>query len=1004
MNTITRNLFRAIHEGKWLSIEYKNKNGEVTKYWIGVEDICMADRSLHVSGLHLAKYTLGDFPRIYIDSILSAGVIEGSWHPINQKLVDDIRLHPEAYKDLFEHPANFKILNYLADCSRLDTTPYQKDYALIPGLDGEQVESGVYHLKPEQYRDIIRRFQYRRTREKEKKTKKLHQLCMNLLSIPTSRGMYVLAYRKMNFDVRRRRLVADEEVTICREFTLDGELQSIRRFLPEEYEDLLEDFERNQEEIKDRITQNNPQIKGVDDRPYLLTVTREILLDLNEEYEAIMDMYRQQKVTAPIRAFFGELTKRPVRTKQYPLALLNRRINLDQLLAIHHGLKYPLSYIQGPPGTGKTNTILNTIATAFFNEKTVLFTSYNNHPIDSVFEQLRDIRYRGNPIPLPVIRLGNTEKVEEALDEIKRLYLQTKEMKVYARTLERNRDDKIERTARLSELLKRYEEILDLRERKEAIERLLQAEQNLTFRVELQSRQLSQIEKRISGIEEVREEDAMPLIDDDEEEFRKYLYYISAKYIQRLGEPKNQDLLDIVLMEGSRKLQVTEFNRYLSQEENMKKFLRIFPVVITTCISAHRLGAPKPYFDMVIMDEASQCNCAVSLVPIIRGKNLMLVGDPQQLSPVIVLDPKNNQALKKRYKISREYDYMENSIYKTYLACDSVSDEILLSYHYRCHEKIIEFNNKKYYNGKLKIRSSVQEDAPLVYLDLEEDPAAGKNTAPAEAAKIIEFVQENRDKKIGIITPFTNQRDCINQKLRESGIEDIQCGTVHAFQGDEKDIILFSLAVTDQTFAKTYGWLKNNKELINVATSRAKEKLILLSSSRNLSRLHTHGEDDDIFELAEYIQTKGTSQVTPKTAETRALGIKPYSAETETAFLETLNHALSNILVTGKRYTVQREVAIPQVLGGNRQECELFHTGRFDFVVYERQGAGKELPVLAIDLDGKEHLEDEEIRERERQKNQICRNYNFERIRVDNSYARRYNYMKEILIDYFKKL
>ncbi|MBC6679823.1 AAA domain-containing protein [Zhenpiania hominis] len=1004
MNTITRNLFRAIHEGKWLSIEYKNKNGEVTKYWIGVEDICMADRSLHVSGLHLAKYTLGDFPRIYIDSILSAGVIEGSWHPINQKLVDDIRRHPEAYKDLFEHPANFKILNYLADCSRLDTTPYQKDYALIPGLDGEQVESGVYHLKSEQYRDIIRRFQYRRTQEKEKKTKKLHQLCMNLLSIPTSRGMYVLAYRKMNFDVRRRRLVADEEVTICREFTLDGELQSIRRFLPEEYEELLEDFERNQEEIKDRITQNNPQIKGVDDRPYLLTVTREILLDLNEEYEGIMEMYRQQKVTAPIRAFFGELTKRPVRTKQYPLALLNRRINLDQLLAIHHGLKYPLSYIQGPPGTGKTNTILNTIATAFFNEKTVLFTSYNNHPIDSVFEQLRNIRYRGNPIPLPVIRLGNTEKVEEALDEIKRLYLQTKEMKVYARTLERNRDDKIERTARLSELLKRYEEILDLRERKEAIERLLQAEQNLTFRVELQSRQLSQIEKRISGIEEVREEDAMPLIDDDEEKFRKYLYYISAKYIQRLGEPKNQDLLDIVLMEGSRKLQVTEFNRYLSQEENMKKFLRIFPVVITTCISAHRLGAPKPYFDMVIMDEASQCNCAVSLVPIIRGKNLMLVGDPQQLSPVIVLDPKNNQALKKRYKISREYDYMENSIYKTYLACDSVSDEILLSYHYRCHEKIIEFNNKKYYNGKLKIRSSVQEDTPLVYLDLEEDPAAGKNTAPAEAAKIIEFVQENRDKKIGIITPFTNQRDCINQKLRENGIEDIQCGTVHAFQGDEKDIILFSLAVTDQTFAKTYGWLKNNKELINVATSRAKEKLILLSSSRNLSRLHTHGEDDDLFELAEYIQTKGTSQVTPKTAETRALGIKPYSAETETAFLETLNHALSNILVTGKRYTVQREVAIPQVLGGNRQECELFHTGRFDFVVYERQGAGKELPVLAIDLDGKEHLEDEEIRERERQKNQICRNYNFERIRVDNSYARRYNYMKEILIDYFRKL
>lgn len=1003
MNTIIRSLFRAIHEGKWLSIEYKNKKEEQTKYWIGIDDLRLADRSLHVTALHLSKCELGDFPRIYIDSIRTASVVEGSWHPINHELVEDIRLRPEKYRGLFDHPANFKILNYLADCSRLDTTPYQKDSQLIPGLDGEQVEGGVYPLREEQYREIIRRFQHRQKKEQEKKTKTLQQLCMNLLSIPTSRGLYVLAYRKMNFDVKRRRLLADEEVTICREFTLDGDIQSIRRFLPEEYGDLLEDFEKNQEVIKDRITQANPHLKGVDDRPYLLTLARELLLDLNEEYAHIMEMYQEGNVIDPIRAFFGELTRRPVRTKQYPLALLNRRVNLDQLLAIHHGLKYPLSYIQGPPGTGKTHTILNTITTAFFNEKTVLFTSYNNHPIDGVYEQLRQMSYRGNPIPLPAIRLGNAEKAEEALNEIKRLYLQTKEINVYARTLERNKGDKIERTARLSELLKRYEEILDLRERKEAVERLLQTEQNMTFRVELQSRQLAGIEARLSQIGEVSEEDAMPLIDDDEEEFRKYLYYVSAKYIKRLGEPKNRDLLDIVMMEGSKKLRVTEFNRYLSQEENMKKFLRIFPIVITTCISAHRLGEPRAYFDMVIMDEASQCNCAVSLVPIIRGKNLMLVGDPQQLSPVIVLDPKNNQALKNRYKISREYDYIENSIYKTYLACDSVSDEILLSYHYRCHEKIIEFNNRKYYNGKLKIRSNVQEEQPLIYIDLEENAAAEKNTAPAEADRIVEFVRENRDRKIGIITPFTNQRDCINRRLRENGISELQCGTVHAFQGDEKDVILFSLAITDQTFGKTYGWLKNNKELINVATSRAKEQLILLSSSRNLQRLHAGAEEDDLFELAEYIRTRGSSQVTPKAAETRALGIKPYSTETEAAFLETLNHALSNILVVAKRYVVHKEVAISHVFEGDIEDSALFYTGRFDFVVYEREGK-KELPILAIELDGKEHLDDETVRERDRKKNEICRNHNFELIRVDNSYARRYNYMKEILIDYFKKL
>ncbi len=1004
MDSVTRDIFRAIHEGKWLSIEYKNKNEEITRYWIGINDIHVRSRSLKVSGLHLSKCTLGDFPGIYIDSIRSSSVVEGSYHSINEKLVEDIRLNPHKYKTLFHHPANLNVLNYFADCSRLDTTPYKSDYTLIEGIDGEQVESGVYRLNPVQYREMIRDFQHRQRAEKEKKKKRTHQICMNLLSIPTNRGLYVLAYRRMNFDVARKRLLAEDEVTICREFTLEGEKQSIRRFLPEEHGDLLENFESNQEAIKDIITRANPNIRGVDDMPYLLTISREIMLDLHQEYAKIMEMYQEDKVTTPIRAFFGELTKQPARRKQYPLALLNRRVNLDQLLAIHHGLKYPLSYIQGPPGTGKTNTILNTITTAFFNERTVLFASYNNHPIDSVFEQLRSMKYRDKNIPLPIVRLGNMDKVEDALEDMRELYQQVADIKVYANTLEKNKGDRIQRARELSGLLKRYEETLDLNERKEAIQRLLQSGQDFNFQVELQSRQLKNVEAQMEKIGVIREEDALSLIDDDEEEFRKYLYYISAKYVQRLKEPKNQDLWDIIFMEGSRKEQVKAFNRYLSQTENLKKFLRVFPVVITTCISAHRLGEPGAWFDMVILDEASQCNCAVSLVPILRGESLMLVGDPQQLSPVIVLDQKNNQALKKRYGISKEYDYIKNSIYKTYLACDSVSDEILLSYHYRCHEKIIDFNNKKYYNNKLKIRSQSQEPQPLVYMDIKENPGYQRNTAPAEAEKIMEYIAANREKKIGIITPFTNQRDHINARLRESGIRDIQCGTVHAFQGDEKDVILFSLAVTDQTFQKTYDWLKNNKELINVATSRAKEQLVLLSSSKELSRLHRTNESDDIYELVEYIKTKGSSVVTPKSAATRALGIKPYSSETESVFMETLSHALGNILVSGRKYVIHKEVAISHVFDGRNEVEDLFYTGRFDFVVYERAGRQKELPVLAIELDGKEHIEDEAVRERDRKKARICRQYDFQLIRVDNTYARRYHYMKEILIEYFKKL
>lgn len=200
---------------------------------------------------------------------------------------------------------------------------------------------------------------------------------------------------------------------------------------------------------------------------------------------------------------------------------------------------------------------------------------------------------------------------------------------------------------------------------------------------------------------------------EDEELFKKYLYYTSAKYIQRLKEPKNQDLMEIVNCPDEEK-KVKQFNTYIRQEENLKKFQRIFPIIATTSISAHKIGEPGTYFDMVIMDEASQGNIAMSLVPIIRGRSLMLVGDPQQLSPVILLNPIDNEKLKRIYGVTDEYDYIKNSIYKTYLACDAVSEEILLSHHYRCNKKIISFNNKKYYNNKLIINSPDKEANPLI--------------------------------------------------------------------------------------------------------------------------------------------------------------------------------------------------------------------------------------------------------------------------------------------------
>lgn len=1006
MNKISQDIFKAIHEGKWLKIEYRNKQDEVTKFWIGIKDLIIANRILIVDGLHLGMYSLGEY-RLYIDSILSSQVIEGSYSQINHQLVEDIFSNPHKYNNLFENAANLKILNYLEMCNRMDTTPYYQEFNLIQKLDRESFTGEYFQLTDIQFQEIVKNFQYKIEKKKINDGQlKIKELAMNVMSIHTKKGLYVLAYRKLQLDVKRKVLRSQEDITICSEYIIDGKTESIRKFLDAEDYNLLIDFEKNQEKIKDCIAQNTTQVMGVDDMPYVIGLGMDIALDLHKEYQSIIKMYEEDNVTIPIKAFFGDLLARPRRNKEYPIALINDRINLDQLLAINNGMKYPLAYIQGPPGTGKTNTIINTIITAYFNERTVLFASYNNHPINGVFEKLSEMRYRDKRIPFPVLRLGNIEKMREAIAYIKDMYERVKKIQVFEETLDRRKGDRILRAKQLSKLLKQYEDVLELRDRKEAIKQVIdyQERNNLSiqmipFQSDLQGRQLRKVDKMIADAGEITDKDALGLLDSDYEQLKQYLFYTSAKYIKRLGDSRYKEFYSIVF-EEKQETQVENFTRYLSKTENIKKIQKIFPIIITTCISAHKLGEPESMFDMVIIDEASQCNTAVSLVPIIRGDNLMLVGDPQQLNPVILLDELNNQKLRKKYNVPDEYDYRKNSIYKTFLSCDSVSDEVLLHNHYRCNKKIIDFNNKKYYNSKLSVCSSSSERNPLVYLEVSNQYAETKNTAPAEADAIIEYAITHKDKTIGVITPFVNQKKLIEDKLRMNKISNVACGTVHAFQGDEKDVILFSTALSDDTHNGTYEWLKNNKELINVATSRAKDKLVVLVDSKNLERLNNQESDDDLYELIQYVRNNGVSCVTAKKTNSRALGVKPFSTAVEEAFLQNLTHALENIWLTQSKYTVKKEVAISQVFQDNVNHSDLFYSGRFDFVVYEKIDR-RELPVLAIELDGKEHFSDEVVMKRDKKKNEICLAHDLQLIRVENSYARRYNHIKDILVSYF---
>ena len=70
--------------------------------------------------------------------------------------------------------------------------------------------------------------------------------------------------------------------------------------------------------------------------------------------------------------------------------------------------------------------------------------------------------------------------------------------------------------------------------------------QHLMFQTDLQGVQLAEVREKLAQIGDITDEEALKLVVEDEEMFKKYLYYTSAKYIQRLKEPKNQELMEII--------------------------------------------------------------------------------------------------------------------------------------------------------------------------------------------------------------------------------------------------------------------------------------------------------------------------------------------------------------------------------------------------------------------------------------------------------------------------
>lgn len=214
---------------------------------------------------------------------------------------------------------------------------------------------------------------------------------------------------------------------------------------------------------------------------------------------------------------------------------------------------------------------------------------------------------------------------------------------------------------------------------------------------------VSEYKDKLNKIQCIDDSDVVSLFKPvkNDNRFSSYLYFQSLKFINRLKTGKFKELIEICSIDHD-KDRVSKFNKWTSKDENMKILLSAFPIILTTNISSTKLGTPNTKFNLVILDEAGQCNVAHALLPISRANNLLLVGDTNQLKPVIVLENSVNDSLLKKYNLDSTYSYKDNSILSIMKAHDKISKRILLSYHYRCGKKIINFSNKRYYQNELK--------------------------------------------------------------------------------------------------------------------------------------------------------------------------------------------------------------------------------------------------------------------------------------------------------------
>lgn len=709
-------------------------------------------------------------------------------------------------------------------------------------------------------------------------------------------------------------------------------------------------------------------------------------------------------------------TYRIPKTIYYPFGC-----NASQKKAVENALTNQVSVIQGPPGTGKTQTILNIIANLLLAKKSVLVVSNNNSAVDNVAEKLEK-----EGLGFLVAKLGSVENKEffianqqnyplmdnwkfEEVNSIKQQVTQA--LKDVSLCFDGQSKYALLKSE-LDALLKETKYDIMHNEVSDNHKWLFNKPSKKLMSVRLQYGILMENSKKVSHFQMLKWSFALgfkiyKLLKSEPQTVIKA--FESAYYVARKRELENELLsienslktIDIsqrvtdlrqlslkVLKNSVAKRFTGERKRFTltSIRPQTEAFLKEYPVVLSTTYSAKACISKDMVFDYLIMDEASQVDIKTGALALSCAMNAVIVGDDKQLPNVVSQEEEIAlNAIQSTYHVDEKYQATTNSFLQSCVKVLKDAPVTLLREHYRCHPRIIDFCNQRFYNGELiAMTSDNNEGKVLQVIKTVPGNHARGHFNQREIDVIIQEVmpEYSTSDSVGIITPYRDQAIAINQALGKD-----VASTVHKFQGRECDAIIMSMVDNIPTD------FSDDPNLMNVAISRAKTKLCIVVNGNEMP------SNSNLAQLISYIQYNNFEVKESKIHSVFDILYKQYTAErlayevqsgkvseylSENIIYDTLVKAIDKVQMSNCdvvcHYPLSR--LITDFNGLETQEIAFISNAlsHVDFLVYN---SITKKPLMTIEVDGwKYHNQSEVQQSRDKLKDNILSKYGLKPYRI----------------------